>query len=229
MSTKTITVYQAMVELKLLKKQLGIETQGLSTVRQTSRGMTREVNVDFVALKPSNAKELAGMKIEDYSNLLKSNFDKYIHLIKNVEAYSAAIAQSNAVTKVTIAGVEYTVAEAIKKKENLPHMATLLACIKGEINAVQKKLIEMNAKVDDKWLETLKVLTNDGTIEIKEEFINSQKEEFYAKNTYEIVDPYGLVGKIDTMIEAHNAFESEVDTVLTTSNTQTMITIELED
>lgn len=233
MSLKTITIYQAMVDLKLMKKQLDNMISELNNVLGSSTNpFNRKDNImtiPFVAIKTKAGTELGGVDIEEYKSGLQSNFDKYDSLISNIEAYSAAIAQSNAVTKVTIAGKEYTVAEAIKKKELSTARSKFLTLIKKQVSFASYAVINKNAEIEKNWLDTLKTISKDGTLELAEEFIEKQKQDFYDKNTYELVDPMNLMSKIDSLINEHDMFLNEVDTVLTTSNVQTVITFELED
>ena len=233
MSEKKITVYQAMLDLKLMKKQLDTVMSELSSILNSSNNpyMKKDtiMAIPFVTIKTKGGIELEGIDLEDFKKTLQSNFDKYDHLIKNIESYSSAIAQSNATTKVTIAGVEYTVAEAIKRKELATHREKFLTLVKKQASFASYAVNAKNAEVENKWLETLKSLTQDGTLQLSDEYIEKQKKEFFAANTYELLDPMNHVEKIDGLVDAHNAFLNEVDTVLTTSNIQTLIDIKLED
>lgn len=233
MSTKSITVYQAMVDLKLMKKQLETMMSELNSVLSSSTNPFMKDNVimkiPFVAIKTIGGTELGSTSVEDLEKTLQSNFDKYNHLIMNIEAYSAAIAQSNANTKIKVAGVEYTVAEAIKRKELAINRANFLSLVKKQASLAYYSINKKNAEIEKNWLEQLKTLNKEGEIQLSEEFIEKQKDEFYDNNTYEIVDPMGHVATIDSRIDEHNAFINEVDTVLTTSNVQTIIDIVLED
>jgi len=233
MSTKKITVYQAMIDLKLMKKQLKDMMAELNDILHAGSNPFNKkdtiMKIPFLTIKTKDGKELGGIDVADLEKSLQSNFDRYDHLIKNIEAYSAAIAQSNATTKVTVADVEYTVAEAIKRKELAQNRANFLSLVKKQASFASYAIMTKNAEVETKWLETLNVITKNGELQLNEEFIEKQKQEFYDNNTYEILDPMNHVGKIDSMIDAHNAFVNEVDTVLTTSNVQTIIEFELED
>lgn len=233
MSTKTITVYQAMIDLKLMKKQLETMMSELNSVLNSGvNPFTKKdaiMKIPFVAIKTVSGTEMGTTELEDMNKVLQSNFDRYDHLIKNIEAYAAAIAQSNAITEIEVAGIKYTVAEAIKRKELVASRTSFLSLVKKQTSLASYSVTMKNAEIEKNWLDHLKTLTNGGEVQLSEEFIQKQKDEFYDNNTYELIDPMNHIEKIDSMIDAHNAFISEVDTVLTTSNVQTLITIELED
>lgn len=234
MTTKTISVYQAMVDLKTMKKRLDsamselrdIVDRGNNPFNKKSEALMK---IPFIGIKSKSAKEYTPEQLEDQNKMIQSNFDTYSHLIGNIEAYSAAISQSNAVTKVVVAGVEYTVAEAIKRKELASNKRLFLDLVKKQVTFANYAVATKNSEVEAKWLDTLKTLTKDATIELAPEFIEKQKEDFYANNTYEVIDPLKHTEKIDAMIAAFESFVDEVDTVLTTSNVQTLITINLAD
>lgn len=233
MSTKSISVYQAMVDLKIMKKQFESMMDELHTVLVSGSNPYSKkdniMNIPFVSIKTRAGKELGDVKIDELTKGLQSNFDKYNHLFKNIEAYSSAIAQSNAVTKITIGGVEYTIAEALKKKELSDRYAEFLQLIKAQVSLASYSVATKNSDLESKWLDTLKTISNDGELKLDDAFIEKQKNEFYDNNTFELLDPMSHSTKIDSMIEAHQLFVGQIDTELTSSNVRTIIEIELED
>ena len=202
MAIKTITLYQAMIELKLMKKQLAEIMSELSTLLGNSNNpyMKKDgiLKIPFVSIKTKSENELGGITIEEIDKSLQSNFDKYDHLIKNIEAYSSAIAQSNAVTEITVAGKKYTVAEAIKRKELADNRYSFLSIVKKQVSLINYTVETKNSEVNSKWAEELKALNKNGEIQLSEEYIKERETEFYANNTYEIIDPMHLTEKIDT-------------------------------
>ena len=103
MTTETMSIHQALVELKTLDKRIESAIQEGDWV---------------VANKHSNGK-ISGIDLKDFVENVKSRHQKVTSLIARTEAIKRAVVNSNAVTKVTIAGKEYTVAEAIDMKARL--------------------------------------------------------------------------------------------------------------
>ena len=82
---------------------------------------------------------------------MKSSYDKATDLIKRREAIKRAVVLSNAVTKVTVADKEYTVAEAIEMKNHGMDFKKLLKQkIKKQYDAAMAQIITENGKLEDK-------------------------------------------------------------------------------
>ena len=162
---------------------------------------------------------------------MQGGYDKATDLINRRKAIKRAVVLSNAVAKVYVAGVEYTVAEAIEMKNHGVDFDKLL------MNAMQKHYNTAQAKIN---LEN-----NGGSLEDRAEqyvtAIYGQKEgktntadiekvrsDFLTANQYELVDPLHVLDKIENLEKRINDFMSEVDAALSVSNALTEITIELQ-
>ena len=102
MTTEKMSIHQALVELKTLDKRIE------SAIREGEW---------VVANKHSNGK-IGGVDLKDFVEDVKARHQKVTSLIARAEAIKRAVVNSNAVTNVTIAGKEYTVAEAIEMKNH---------------------------------------------------------------------------------------------------------------
>lgn len=100
MTTEKMTIHKALCELKTLDARI-----------TKSIGETEYV----FANKHSNDK-VNGMTVAAYCDEIKSGYQRVTDLIKRRDAIKRAVVLSNAVTKVTVGGKEYTVAEAIEMK-----------------------------------------------------------------------------------------------------------------
>ena len=102
MTTEKMTIHKALCELKTLDARI---TKCI--------GETEYV----FANKHSNDK-VNGMTVAAYCDEIKSGYQRVTDLIKRRDAIKRAVVLSNAVTKVTVGGKEYTVAEAIEMKNH---------------------------------------------------------------------------------------------------------------
>ena len=102
MTTKKMTVHKALAELKIVDDRIVSAING---------------GTYCVANKHSNEK-IKGVPVEDYKAVMQGYYDKATDLIKRRNAIKRAVVLSNATTKVSINGVEYTVAEAIEMKNH---------------------------------------------------------------------------------------------------------------
>ena len=102
MTTETMNIHQALVELKTLEKRIEAAIKEGEWV---------------VANKHSNGK-IGGIDLKEYMENMKSRHQNVTSLIARAEAIKRAVVNSNAVTRVVIGGKEYTVAEAIEMKNH---------------------------------------------------------------------------------------------------------------
>lgn len=128
----------------------------------------------------------------------KADYQSIEALIKRRNAIKSAIVVSNATTKIEVAGVKMTVAEAIERKTSISYDIQLLDKLKevyadlvGEAENVNQKVTERL----DKHLETL--FGKDGKVKAAEnqEIVKS----FLAENEAKIIDPLNLKEKIDCL------------------------------
>lgn len=211
MTTETMNIHQALVELKTLDKRIESAIQEGEWV---------------VANKHSNGK-IGGVDLKDYVEGIKSRHQKVTALIARAEAIKRAVVNSNAVTKVTIAGKEYTVAEAIDMKNHgierlrlfvrrLNHDYTMAKATADRANGT-----ELERRADDY------VRTMIGNTDVKgmTEEIKRLRDEFIKAQTMELVDPADVLKLMEQLNEQINSFEVNVDSALSVSNALTAITI----
>lgn len=210
-SIMEISITRALAELKLLDSRI---TRGINST-------------NFVTANKKSAKNVSGIVTKDeFFAITKANYQSVISLIERKKMLKSAIVFSNAKTLVTIGGKEMTVAEAIERKNNIEYEKDLL---NEMVSQRRRAIVEMenkNSIVDanlDKLLETM--LGKDGVKNADKEN-NSLAITYRADNEYEILDPLGIDKEIKDLQEEIERFESEVDYVLSESNTVTKITIE---
>ncbi len=212
MTTETMNVHQALAELKTMEKRIDAAIAEDSWV---------------VANKHSNQK-LGGVEVKDWVADVKSRYQKVTDLIRRRDAIKRAVVNSNAVTKVEIAGVTYTVAEAIDKKNNgvdfLEHFGRKLA---SDYSAAKMIADRANgAELDRRADEHVRVML--GETDRKGMTADAQRirNEFIEAQTMELVDPIGIRDVMAKLDEEISSFLTNVDAALSVSNALTTITIE---
>lgn len=213
MAEKTLSVYEALIEISRLNDK----------IEKFNSSSTMPL---FLACATESAKYIEGMEKEKYINLLKSNYDSCRHLISNLSEYKAKVALSNALTTITVGGKEYTIAEAIQRKQNIDTEIRFLRMIETQLKDVNTKITTKNNTVKAGLTEYLeKVKSETATPEEIDKLTNIYNE----KNLFILVDPYGITETIDEKRQELETFLSDVDTKITASNCSTMITVDLED
>lgn len=212
MTTEKMTIHKALCELKTLEARI-------------TKGINESVYV--FANKHSNAK-VAGMTVSAYCEEIKSAHQRVTDLIRRRDALKRAVVLSNAITKVTIAGVEYTVAEAIEmKNKGIPLQRLLLNKLEKDSRNARREADENNGDYMERRAdEYIKSLYGNTDMKNASEEIKKVRADFIAAQTFEIIDPISIKTEMEKLDEKINGFMVDVDAALSVSNALTEITIE---
>ena len=211
MTTETMTIHKALAELKILESRI-MKTVGDGTY--------------CVANKHSNEK-INGVSVEEYKKVMQGAYDKAVDLITRYKAIKKAVTLSNAKTVVKIGEEEYAVAEAIwMKNHGVEFDELLLDELREQYNKAQAKILKQNGNDLEQRAEQYVV----GIYGSKEGKTNTDdfektKQDFITSQTFELVDPIGILEKIEALEEKISVFKAEVDAVLSTSNALTVVEI----
>lgn len=213
MNTEKMTVHRALAELKVLDKRI---------VDQIAQATFCFAN------KHSNSK-VGGVEIGVVMENMKDNFKSIKALINRRNAMKKAVAQSNAVTEVEIAGEKYRVAEAIEMKNHgMKNYKVLLDAINRNRACAQSDIDRYNGVSLEKKADDYVI----GLYGSKEKANGAEAEAtrkaYVDANTYDFVDPLNIV-EVQTSLETMIAnFEAEVDAALSVSNAITEIEFSYE-
>lgn len=211
MTTETMNVHKALSELKVID----------------SRIVNLISSATFCNTKKNNSAKIAGETVEDYEKDIRGSYDKITNLIERRKAIKKAVTLSNAVTKVTINGEEYTVAEAIEMKNHGMENDKILLKFMSVQYTKALKLYE-TANGDELQAKAQAYVTGlFGTKEnaVKGEVIDQTMKTFIDANGVTMIDPLDLKAKVEALQDKIDSFTSEVDSILSTSNAMTSIEI----
>lgn len=204
-----ITIARALTELKTLDKKINkkiSESQFAIVCKQSSK------KVDGIQTR------------EEFNQNAKSSYESIVDLIARRNEIKTKIVASNAITKVTVADKEYTVAEAIERKSSIELDKMLLVTMKTEYNQVLNAYERRNNDVEEQLNEHLETMF--GTeVKQKDNDVTLFTDNFRKQHGYEIIDPLKLKEKIDKLTDEIDSFETEVDACLSESNAITKIQI----
>lgn len=211
MTTETMNVHKALCELKILESLID---RGIKSCR-------------FVETKKVASKMVGSQSVEAFKSTERSNYDSVMDLIRRREAIKRAVVLSNATTKVVVAGKEYTVAEAIEMKNHGLDGKTKLRdrmslSLRGAENTAEVANVEAERKAD------AHVQGIAGGKDLKSEEIKAIRDGYLAGMIVEVIDavPGGAREALKKLDEEISSFLVEVDSVLSTSNALTHITVE---
>lgn len=213
MATKTMTMHELLVAIKMTKKRL----DAYNLISGTA----------FISTATRNQLESNKDEAESVRTTLIANLQKVTALISNLDEYEKVRASVNATTKFTVGGKEMTISDAIKLKENIGYRKQLLNKLKDEYAAATKNVSNENralttrldknyAYASDALPETIQAMT-------------AAKETEYSKNETVLVDPNKVSEYIEKLTEEIDNFEGTLDAALSYINAVTQVEVTLAD
>lgn len=211
MVNEKMTVHKALCELKTLDARIEKAIAGTTFVFEN---------------KHSNTK-VGGVPIEDVIREIKESYQKINDLIRRRDAIKRAVVLSNALTKVTVGGETYSVAEAIEVKN---HSIPIRQGLMSRMSKQNRDARTRAEKANGRDLETRAdeyIVSLFGNVEKKNvsDEVAKARETFIKQQTVDVVDPLGIVGEIQALDDQINAFIVEIDSALSVSNALTEIEI----
>jgi len=209
-NTEQMTVHKALSELKIIGDRI------YNAIEETTF---------VIANRHSNSK-IHGVDIKEFVRTMKAKHQSIEDLIKRRDALKRAVVSSNAITKVTIAGVEYTVAEAIEMKNTgISYKADLVSSMREQYNDATNRCARENEVLARKADEYIMGMYQSKDITKMSEDMQRARNEYITQNTYELVESIKILEEISNLDEELAKFTSEVDSVLSVSNALTTITV----
>lgn len=207
-----ISITRALSELKTEKKRLEKKIREFRPIA-VQRGSTLVGNY-------------RGIKADDFVDSAKETYQSINDLLTRIERVKAAIEESNSKTKVVIAGKEYTVREAINMKTLIENKKKLLQIMKSEFVKAGEDFEdaeEANKKRVEKLVQDASA-SGSGKLDpaIEENALKSVESLYSIK----VVDPIGLDKLIPALEKEIEDFETNVDFVLSESNSKTEIEVD---
>lgn len=204
-----MTIHRALSELKLIDAKIAKQTDEFFPVGIYQKGGLIQNHI----------------KPEDFSAMAQSKFDSVTDLIRRKKALKSAIVASNGVTKVTVAGIDMTVADAINNKNAIDLQKLLLARMKGAQQACIAQLNKNNDAVQANVQRLLEVTFGKENVKVEPKDMNAVRGPYIEANTWLLYDPLDVTKKIEELETYITAFEADVDAALSEINAVTFIEI----
>ena len=203
-----MTVHKALAELKTLDDRINSEITGSV----------------FVRANRHNNMKIFGKAIPDFMADTESSYQSVKALINRRNAMKRAVVLSNAITKVNIGGVEYTVAEAIEMNNHgMENLVELRNCLKEQYSSVKRMVESENGDKLVKACENYIQATFGTKEKVNNPDIETAQKVYMANNTYDIVTGFDIEKIIKELTDRIDAFKAEVDSALSVSNALTVI------
>jgi hypothetical protein len=209
MKKETMSVHRALAELKLIDNKISTEIN----------------KAKFAGVKRKASDSINSMSVKDFKQKSLSSLQAIKDLIKRRDAIKSAVVLSNATTKVKVGDKEFTVAEAIDKKNTIENTVDLISELKRAYNQNHLVVENFNEQLNDEALNYFKQITenkdklNDNAFKA---LVGAYKEE----REKEVVAGFDVLKEQEELADELNEFLTNVDYILSESNTETKITIE---
>jgi len=199
-----ISITQALSELKLLRKRIDTVTSSavFTTVKRAS-DLTDATR---------------------FSTQATASYQSFTDLMRRYNSLKSAIVVSNATTKVTIGGVEYTVADAVERKRSIDMEHMLLSTMKSQYTATKNEY-ERHQQAEQQRVDRLLTTELAKDAKTNVEVVQQLTATFLAQNKAVILDPLSIADKIAEMTRSIEDFETQVDYCLSESNGRTLVSI----
>lgn len=197
----------------------------LKTYDHKIKNATQEV---FIGSNKKSNEKIGGKSIEQFSSMIQGNMDSVKALMENKKRIKSAIVMSNATTKVEIAGVEYTVADAIERKSAVALEEVFLHNLQTQYIRERGRVENENQTLPNKLENYLQSVLGDKSSRTAQD-IDEHTKLFMQKNTYELIDPANVEDYVKTLARDILDFKNEVDYVLSESNATTFVEVDLAD
>ena len=203
-----MTVHKALAELKTLDDRIN-----------TAIGESV-----FVRANRHNNTKIFGKTIEEFKADSAASLMSATALINRRNAMKRAVVLSNAVTKVEIGGVEYTVAEAIEMNNHgMENLVDLRDCLREQYSSVKRMVESENGDKLVKACENYIQATFGTKEKINNPDIEMAQKVYMTNNTYDIVTGLDIEKAIKELTDRIDTFKAEVDSALSVSNALTVI------
>lgn len=201
-----MTITRALAELKLLDKKINKnikETKFIATAVGSKPVVNYKSNADFISQA-------------------QAGYQSILDLIAQRDKIKSSIVDSNAKTLVEISGKSMTVATAIEKKSSIEYNQFLLAQLKNQLASANNTVENNNDKMQDKLDKILEASVGK---DAKNSDVDAITKPYKEQNETKLVDGINIQDKIDKLYDEVNGFITEVDFVLSTSNSTTYINV----
>lgn len=203
-----MTVHKALAELKTLDDRINSEITGSV----------------FVRANRHNNMKIFGKSIEDFRADTVSSIRSVTNLIDRRNAMKRAVVLSNAITKVEIGGIEYTVAEAIEMNNHgMENLVDFRDFLRDQYSTVKRMVESENGDKLVKACENYIQATFGTKEKINNPDIEIAQKAYMTNNTYDIVTGFDIEKVIKDLTDKIDMFKAEVDSVLSVSNALTVI------
>lgn len=163
--------------------------------------------------------------VKDMENMAEANYKSVTDLISRRNKLKGLLTEANATTKVTIAGDEMTIAQAIDRKSSISLEVNLLNQMNAQLANNVSIVDNGNAQVQQN-VDRLLEASFGRDKKITEAESDAITKPYETKHKFALVDKINIRDKIDKLSEKITEFQNEVDFTLSEVNARTVIEVD---
>lgn len=207
---KKITITRAMRDLKLLKDRID----------------KKIARAKFVGIHQNKKDEVLQVCVtkEQFIKDAKADFESIVDLLEQRKEIKSKIMLSNAVTKVKIWNAEYTITEALARKNSIEFEKNFLAQMRHQLATMRDAIERHKPKIEESVQKMLEEHLGKDAKPTKDDY-NTIAGPFLKANELNLLDPCNIANKIEELDDDIDTFLAEVDLALSESNAKTEIEI----
>ncbi len=203
-----MAVHKALAELKTLDDRINSEITGSV----------------FIKANRHNNTKIFGKSVEEFRADTTSNLQSVTALINRRNALKRAVVLSNAVTKVEIGGVQYSVAEAIEMNNHgMENLIDFRDFLRDQYLSAKRMAESENGEKLVRACEAYIQATFGSKDKVNNPDIETAQRVYMTNNAYDIVTGFDVEKVIKELTDKIDSFRSEVDSALSVSNALTVI------
>ena len=214
---QTMTLTEALVKLKLYERK----------INKKLRSDMQEMVIDYTVGDKKG--RVSGLTEEELKNKANSVIQQTQALINNRNKLKAAVAQTNAITTVKVGDKEYTIVQAIERKNGIVKEKEFIGILEKQVNYVNQKVQSLNTEAREKANDIVEAQVSAEAKNKKTEEVEKLYELIYNKNKAEIIDPVGIEALVEKLKNDVEEFEQNVDVALSIANAKTEIEVDFDE
>ena len=208
-------------------------TRVMASLKSLDIRLTQAINSGpYLALsKGSTAPALQNStyaSVATFEAAAKANYDSIVKLMDNRNKLRSALTQSNATVKVTVGGVERSIAETLEYRRSIvPVMTSFIDLLKSQLRAFTLQKDNADKQLEDTIERQGTAMTGQGTTKADPLFLESLRRQLESNLKVNLVDPLGLSAVIEKHQKELDNFLLEVDYGRAEINATTTLEVDL--
>jgi len=205
-----MSIHRALAEIKMLDKRI---ERSIQSVLVGSKKKSAECVTNTTLTK------------DKFIETVKANYQSVNDLIERRTQIKRLIVLSNATTNVEVGGVTRTIAETIEYKKIIENKKQLLNQMISQYNSHMANVNRQNENVERNLENQIEAMLGSDK-QSKTSELDGFMNQYKAQNEWEIVDGLKIEEEIQKLQTEIEDFETNVDYILSESNSITTIDVE---